>query len=396
MNILCVGTLPPHPGGSAISGALLFAGLAAAGHSVRVLSPITAEALRSGDAFAARHSNIRVTRFEVPYFESAPNLPATDAYRQTEREQIRALLPALIGAERPDIIFMTRETFTWDAPNIARAHSVPCVLRTAGATTFGIVNHTLPDSETEQLLGQFQKADLIVSPAMHLAERLRQLGLRRVKVIWNAVDLHCFSPRPKDAVLLRDLTIREDDIVVAHVSNLKSLKRPLDIVDAAAKALRQNPRLLYLIVGDGPGRQAMEHACQESGTSERFRFVGWIDYDRMPDYINLADIVALPSEAEAQARVYLETQACARLILASNIPGAREVIIDGETGLLFRTGDSEDLAAKTLRAAASAEARAAIGKRARARVEAHALPRIVQAYTDTFMAVTLQHRACSA
>lgn len=393
MNILGVGTLPPHPGGSAISGALLFAGFAAAGHSVRVLSPITAEALRAGDAFAARRPTIRVTRFEVPYFECAPNLPATDSYRQTEREQIRTLLPALIAAERPDIIFMTRETFAWDAPDIARAHSVPCVLRTAGATTFGIASRTLPDSEAQQLLEQFQKADLIVSPAMHLAERLRQLGLRRIKVIWNAVDLQRFSPRPKDAVLLRNLAIEDDDIVVAHVSNLKALKRPLDIVDAAATALRQNPRLLYLIVGDGPGRQPMERAAAESGTSHRFRFVGWIDHDRMPDYINLAAMVVLPSAAEAQARVYLETQACARVIVASDIPAAREVIVDSETGLLFGMGDPKDLAAKTLQAASDPQARAKIGMNARTRVKAHALPTIVQAYIATFVAVIAPPRA---
>jgi glycosyltransferase involved in cell wall biosynthesis len=394
VNILCVGTLPPHPGGSAISGALLFAGFAAAGHSVRVLSPITAEALHTGDTFAARHPDVRVTRFEVPYFESAPNLPATETYRRTEREQIRTLLRALIGTERPDIIFLGRETFAWDAPDIAQAHNVPCLLRTAGATTVGILDGTLPATEAHSLLEQFQQLQLLVSPAQHLAERLHQLGLRRIKVIWNGVDLHRFSPRPKDARLMRTWAISADDIVVAHVSNLKSLKRPLDIVDSAGTALGQNPRLLYVIVGDGPGRQPMEHAVEASGTSERFRFVGWIDHDRIPDYINLADIVALPSAAEAQARVYLETQACARLILASDIPGAREVITDGETGLLFRMGDPQDLAAKTLHAAHNTQARAAIGKNARARVEeAHALPQIVQAYLDTFRTVIAQQHA---
>ena len=393
LNILCVGTLPPHPGGSAISGALLLSGFAAAGHAVRVLSPITPDAWRAGDPFAARYPHIRVTRFEVPSFESSPDLPASDAYRRIEREQIRTLLPALISEERPDIIFLTRETFAWDAPDIAAAHSVPCVLRTAGATTFGILNRTLPDTEVHDLLEQFQKADLIISPAQHLAERLRQLGLHRVTVIWNAVDLDRFSPRPKDANLLRELTIRGDDIVVAHVSNMKSLKRPLDIVGAADTALRQNPRLLFLIVGDGSSRHVMEQACEKKGTAERFRFVGWIEYDRMPDYINLADVVVLPSKVEAQARVYLETQACARVIVASDIPAAREVIVDGETGLLFRMGDPEELAAKILQAAGDAHARATMGKHARTRVEAHALPGIVQAYVETFTLVVAQQRS---
>ena len=67
----------------------------------------------------------------------------------------------------------------------------------------------------------------------------------------------------------------------------------------------------------------------------RVRFAGWIDYARMPDYINLGDIVVMPSESEGLARVYLEAQACARVLVASDIPPAREVVTEGETGLLF-------------------------------------------------------------
>jgi hypothetical protein len=48
-----------------------------------------------------------------------------------------------------------------------------------------------------------------------------------------------------------------DDVVVAHVSTLRDVKRPLDVVAAGALALRRNPHLVYLIVGDGPGRPAM-------------------------------------------------------------------------------------------------------------------------------------------
>ena len=68
MNILSVSTLPPHPGGSAVSCALLLGGFAAAGHSVRVLSPLAADSA-GGDAFAAAHPRIEVTRFAVPFAE---------------------------------------------------------------------------------------------------------------------------------------------------------------------------------------------------------------------------------------------------------------------------------------------------------------------------------------
>jgi glycosyltransferase involved in cell wall biosynthesis len=165
-----------------------------------------------------------------------------------------------------------------------------------------------------------------------------------------------------------------------HVSNLKALKRPLDLVDSAVQALPHNPRLVYVVVGDGQLRDAMEKACLRKCISERFRYVGWVEYDRVPDYINLADLVVMPSEAESQARVYLETQACERLLLASDIPAAREVVVDGETGLLFRKRDIDDLTAKTLQAAADAALRADIGRKARERVRAHSLDDAIAAF----------------
>lgn len=92
-----------------------------------------------------------------------------------------------------------------------------------------------------------------------------------------------------------------------HLSSLKEVKRPLDIVSSAAGALRQNPKLVYVIVGDGLLRGAMEDTCRQKRLTERFRFVGWVDHQRVPDYINLADIVVMPSETEIRSLVRLET-----------------------------------------------------------------------------------------
>ena len=153
--------------------------------------------------------------------------------------------------------------------------------------------------------------------------------------------------------MLRELRIQDTDVVVVHAAVLKTIKRPLDIVCSALQALRRNPNLIYLIVGDGDLRREMIRECKTRSISHRFRFVGWIEYDLMPDYINVADMVEMPSKGEGLARVYLETQACARLLIASDISAAREVIVNGETGLLFRKGNIDDLTAKTLLAASN-------------------------------------------
>ena len=242
------------------------------------------------------------------------------------------------------------------------------------------------------MLEQFRKVDLIVVQAKHMAIALQQLGCTSIKVIPNSIDLQQFSPRPRDGALARELAIRHDDIIVAHLSNLTPAKRPLDIVTSAERALRQNPKLRYVIVGDGPYRGPMEEACRERGISKKFRFVGWLDYSRVSDHINLADMVVMPSEAESQARVYLETQACARVLLASDIPGAREVIRDGETGLLFKKGDVGDLTAKTLLTAGDPELRVRIGRKAREQVKAYSLDRAVASYVAAFDHVVRQHQ----
>jgi glycosyltransferase involved in cell wall biosynthesis len=366
---------------------LLLIGLAKYGHKVRSLAPITAEACRSGDAFAVSHPEIAVTRFLLPYFETAPDIPPPDEYRRLEREQIEKKLSLLIADERPHILIIGRETFAWHVPEIAKAYSLPCMLRIAGATTLGILNRTHSKTLGRRLLEQYRKVNLIVTPAKHLAERLQPLGFDNIKVIPNAIDLHQFSPRPKDDALLRELGFRDDDIIVIHVSNLKTLKRPLDVVYSAAESLKHNPKLVYVIVGDGPCRANMQDASRQKHIAENFRFVGWVDYHRVPGFINLADMVVMPAEAETQARVYLETQACGRLLLASDIPGAREVIVDGETGLLFRKGDIADLTARTLLAAGDPQLRTDIGRRAQERVRVHSLDDAVAAYAAALEAV---------
>ena len=393
LRILYLGLLPPHPGGAPISCAELLAGFAGQGLRVRALAPVTPDTWDEGEALARRYPQIQISRFVVPRYDIGPHQPADADYRRQEREKIRAALPRLIEEERPDIVLIGRETFVWDAPDLAQAAGLPSVLMVRGGLTLAILNGSYPQPLAGEALAQYRKTDLIITPARYLTAGLNRLGFRAVLTILNAVDLDRFAPGPKSARLLAQLGLSSEDVIVLHASNLKPMKRPLDIVTSAALALRQDPRLVYVIVGTGQTRPALEEACQRLGISERFRFVGWAAYAQMPDYIRLADIVVMPSEFEAQSRVYLETQACGRVLLASDVAGAQEVVADGETGLLFRVGDVADLAAKTVRAAGDPQLRQAIGCRARASVQKHAFPRAVANYIAAMEAIVRRQGA---
>ena len=125
----------------------------------------------------------------------------------------------------------------------------------------------------------------------------------------------------------------------------------------------------------------MVDLCRSKGLLENFRFLGWVDHDRMPQYMNLADLVVMPSESEGQSLVCLEAQACGRVVLASDIAGAREVITHGETGLLFKRGQIDDIAEKILWAAENPETRAVIGRRGREAAISNAHVRIAKEYS---------------
>ena len=384
MNLLYVGTLPPHCGGSATVGAQLLSGCAARGHRVRAIAPITTAASRAGQRFDAAHPFIAVTRFVVPYFENAPDTPPAEDYRRAEGLHIQNALSRLLAEEPPDLVIIGRETFAWHVPDITKRHDIPSVALVHGATSTGIERGTIPQAMAQQLLDHLRKVDCLVLVAAHLLRRFQRWGFQDLRVIQNGVDLQRFTPQPKNEALLRALGIAPDAVVVTHVSNLKSLKRPFDIVASASQTLRQNPQLVYVIVGDGNLRGPMEDACRQQGIADRFRFVGWVDHEEVPAYLSLADIVLMPSESEALALVYLETQACGRTLLASDIAASREVVIDGESGILFRLGDVADLSDKTLRAAAEPERLAAIGRRSRELVAEHAIEMTVDAYVGVF------------
>ena len=366
MDILYVGPLLPHEGGSGITSSLLLRGLAKLGHGVRAVAPIVAGAASREDPMRSWCPEIEMQRYQVPHYATDEvHTPVAPAYRDEERRQVRTHLLRLSQEKRADLILVGRETFVHEIPKIAQRLGLPWVLRLGGHILMGLDEGHLSTGEAEELKRCFHAADLVVAQAEHLRLPAERFGCREIAVVPNTVDLDQFAPRPKSAQLSSALGIKANDIVVMHVSNLKPVKRPADMIESAPAALAADPRIRYVIVGDGPCREALERMVTAKGLRERFCFTGWVDYAQMPEYLAMADLVVMPSEREQQARVYLETQAMERVLIASDIAAARTAVEHGTTGLLFPVGDVNALTCEILRAAANTALRREIGRRAR-------------------------------
>jgi glycosyltransferase involved in cell wall biosynthesis len=385
VSILYVGSLPPARHGVAVMCGQLLAGLAAVGHRVRAITPVEGQVPSQGDQFIAALQGVEV--IGLPVAEVAFDHGwASDTYRALIGDGLRRIVDAQVAVERPDIILMGSTSMAEHLPRLAAPHALPSVVILHTGNVDAMLKGALPGGlhQSQRLLAGFRHADQLVAVAPHVGESARGLGIERVLVIENPVDVHRFAPRPKDHDLMKKLGIEPDALVVAHVSNLWPLKRPLDVVLAAERALSVEPRVLGLILGDGPLREQMEMAVAERGIGGRFRFAGWLDHAAIPRYLSLADVVVMASEFEGRSLVSLETQACGRVLLASDIPSAREVVVDGKTGLLFRTGDVAHLAARLLDILGDARLRETIVRQARRAAERYALEDVVAAYEALF------------
>src|SRR5262245_9876958 len=393
MNIVYVGDCGPKPSGAPISSDELIRKLAARGCQVFAVTPDLVGGDPDMPAFDAARPEIAVVHYPVRAYFGDPFDPPPDEWETMTRRGIAAAVEQLVHRVRPDL-FLVRELWWPYTADLCIKYGIPGVVLVRGNPTTAIFAGVFRADLEARFLHELRKADWIVAVAGHFVPGLARLGFDRVSCIENGVDVRAFSPAPRNRSLAQQLAIADSDFVVLFAGQLKPIKRPFDIVHSAALALARNPHLRYLIIGDGVDRDAVEMLTRDYGIAARFRFLAIVENAVMPEYMNLADAVVMPSEREGLSRVYLEAQACAKTLIASDIAGAREVVVDGETGLLARKGDVEHLAEQLLLAASNPDLRSRIGTAARQFVERrHDINDAVERYLQLVTNIVAEYRA---
>lgn len=338
--------------------------LAALGHRVTAWAEAPPAPGATARGLPWHQPGLAVHWFAVDYWPG--RRPLDDDYDARVGAAVRRHLSAGCAAARPDLVLIGREIL---APAVVDA-CAPLGLRTVlvahGVATAALQRPDYPPAAAERLVGALRRVDQIVAVARHLEDALAALGATRVTTIGNVADPERFAPAAADPGLRAALAIDGAAPVVGHVSNLTDHKRAADLVAAAPLVLRAVPDAVFLIVGDGSERAALAAQARRLGVAARVRFAGEVDHARVPAHLNLCDLVAMPSERETLSLVYRETQACGRVLLASDVPAAREAVVDDVTGVLFRRGDVAELAARIIALLRDPERRRRIGAAARA------------------------------
>ncbi len=365
MRLLYVGPLPPYPGGSARSAVQLLAGLAQLGYTVRALAPAES-AGPAGSPAAALAGMVPFPVQDVPVsgFGFDHTRPLAEEARRRDDERLRRALAREIAAQRPAAIFVGREPLAPVVVGAARAAAVPVLVRTPGGTMLEILAGRYPPARAAAIVEALRQAAAVVSPARHLAEAMAaRFALPALEVVPNAIPLPLLTHRPGAK---QRLGLAASDPVVAHVSNLVSCKRALDLIPAALRLRAAGVRPRYRIAGDGPQRAALEQAAAACALG--WRFLGHLPYADIPEVLSAADVLVMPGDADTMPRVCLEAMAVGAVVVAADIPATRELLADGASGLLFPVGDAAAQAAAIARVLTDADLARRLRAAARRRV----------------------------
>jgi glycosyltransferase involved in cell wall biosynthesis len=196
--------------------------------------------------------------------------------------------------------------------------------------------------------------DRVVVPSESIQTLIRQRGVTvPTTVIPTGVDVAGFSKGDGRSFRQRH-AIPQDAFVIGHLGRLAPEKNLAYLAAAVARTLKKNRKAWFLVVGDGPSRQAIEQIFVESEQHGRLVLPGKVTGQTLVDAYHAMDLFVFASHTETQGMVLIEAMAAGVPVLALDAPGVREVVDNGVNGCLLDGDASSDQFADVLHGAVDA------------------------------------------
>lgn len=220
---------------------------------------------------------------------------------------------------------------------------VPVIPHLFGSTAFRETNPLIASYVylMEMLIPRFFRRNrfIVISPSTK--EDLAQRGIDRdrIEVVLCGLDHSRY----------RDLGLaRFERPTIVHLGRLRRYKS-VEVVMRAMRIVREEvPEARLVVIGDGPHKPSLEREAARLGLDDSIEFKGFMKSDELVEYLNRAHILFNPSPKEGWGLTVVEANACGVPVIASDRPGLRDSVRDGETGFLVPYGNEEAFARKAL------------------------------------------------
>ncbi len=191
----------------------------------------------------------------------------------------------------------------------------------------------------------YKKADFIQTISNYLKQRAIKYGYNgKIELVPNGVNLGRFKLVQSNAEKLairQKFNLNENDRVLISASRLVK-KNGLDTLIKSIKDLD----VKLIILGTGNQESKLKALAQELGLRDKVLFLGYVNHQNLPQYLQMADVFIRPSRSEGLGTAFLEAMAAGLPIIATKVGGIPDFLKDGETGFFCEVNNPADLATK--------------------------------------------------
>ena len=227
---------------------------------------------------------------------------------------------------------------------LAKRWNVPLVISALGTIERKVAYEGSYTSK--QIIEAMSFADRILSVSEDLKLHIVNLGIdkNKVHVVPNGVDTDKFKPAGK--VHARSmLNLPHDKNIVLFVGALRKIKG-VDYLIEAAQSFVDRDTYLFMVGRDDGLKKNLEKRAHELKIANYIKFTGPVNHEDIPLWISASDILVLPSLSEGRPNVILEALACEVPVVATDVGGIPELMVDGETGYLVPAKSPDELSRK--------------------------------------------------
>ncbi len=190
----------------------------------------------------------------------------------------------------------------------------------------------------------------------------------KVLTVYNGLDVERVAPQPalprEEVLLALGLPHEDDRRFVTIVANVRHPVKDHPMFLRAARRVRERiPQAAFVVAGEGELMPALRSLAGELGVERDVFFTGRCE--RVAELLAVSEVCVLSSKAEGFSNAILEYMAAGRAVVATDVGGAREAILEGETGYLVPSGDDAMMAERIISLLSEAERTRQMGERGR-------------------------------
>jgi len=314
-------------------------------------------------------------------------------------------LSEVIQVEKPDILHVHSPPYNGLAAiRAGKAAKVPVVYEVRGLWEDAAVDQgKFAGSSVYYWMGRalethvLRRADAVtvICDGLRREVAARSVTPRKIFKTENGVDMRQFRPRPRDEELARSLGLTGGP-VFGFIGSLFRYEGVEDLLDAIPEVWRKCPRASFLIVGWGERERDVQAQVEKLKQAGTIVYRGKVPHEEVLRYYSVTDAMVYPRRRNRITDLVtplkpLEAMAMEKAVIASNVGGHKEMVRDGETGVLYEAGKSMALVDAIARVASAVEFRVDLARRGRQYVEEERNWKKVSApYVEAYSAVLRQ------